>query len=475
MGEVYGFLKFARRGPERRPVPERVRDWLEIYCEWPEADVRQQAARCMDCGIPFCSSACPLDNVCPDWNYLSYAGDWGAAAERLHATNNFPEFTGRLCPALCEASCSLSVNGDPVTISAIEQTIVERAWSEGWIRAQAPEVRTGKRVAVIGSGPSGLACAQQLNRSGHSVTVFEKNEYVGGLLSLGIPDFKLEKHIVQRRVRLLEEEGIVFRTGTAVGTDVSTAQLREDFDAICLCGGSSVPRDLPVPGRELAGIHFAMDYLTQQNRRNAGQDVPPDELITAEGKNVVIIGGGDTGADCLGTAVRQGAKSIRQFELLPEPPLERPPGNPWPQWPAVLRTASAHEEYGEREFSITAERFDGADGRVSSLTAVRVDWQPSPNGGGPQMSHIDGSQVTIETEFVLLAMGFLHGAHEGLLTDLGVEFDERGNVRTDGSMMTTVDGVFAGGDVQRGQSLVVHAIAGGRAAAAGCNAWLAAT
>ena len=378
-----------------------------------------------------------------------------------------------MCPAPCEAACTLNVNMNPVAIEMIEKTIVERGWSEGWITPRPPEKRTGMKVAVIGSGPSGLACAQQLNRAGHQVTVFEGDEYVGGLLTLGIPDFKLEKVVVQRRVKQMEDEGVEFRTSTWVGRDYPTEQLRRDFQAICLCGGATVPRDLPVPGRELDGVHFAMDYLKQSNRRNDGQEFGPDETVSAEGKTVVILGGGDTGADCLGTSCRQGAVQTYQYELLPEPPSKRNPiTNPWPQWPTIFRTSSAHEEGGVRDYDILTKKLNGEDGKLKSLTAVRVGWERDPAGGRPRMVEVPDSEFTIETELVLLAMGFLHGEHRGLLTELGVDLDERGNVGTDSNFMTSVEGVFAGGDMQRGQSLVVHAIAGGRRTARGCDAWL---
>jgi len=472
MGKVTGFLEFSRQMPKRRPVSERVKDWSEVYTPWSEAQARAQAGRCMDCGVPFCNSGCPLGNLIPDWNDLVYNGDWQRAIEQLHATNNFPEFTGRICPAPCEPACTLSINQDPVAIEMLEKSIAERAWNEGWVQPNPPEVRTGKKVAVIGSGPAGLACAQQLNRAGHLVTVFERSEYVGGLLALGIPDFKLEKDVVRRRVKQMEAEGITFRANTWVGRDVPTEQLKQEFDAICLCGGATVPRDLPIPGRELDGVHFAMDYLTQQNRRNQGQTFASKDIISAKDKVVVILGGGDTGADCLGTAHRQGAKLVYQFELLPKPPAERGEDNPWPQWPLVFRTSPAHEEGGELDYNILTKRFDGEHGKLKSLTAVRLTWKAPEDGGRPQMVEIPGSEFTVETGLVLLALGFLHGDRSGLLTELGVALDERGNVMIDSRMMTSVPGVFAGGDMERGQSLVVHAIASGRTAARGCDEWL---
>lgn len=472
MGKVTGFIEFHRQLPKRRPVAERVLDWKEIYTKWTEQEARDQAGRCMDCGVPFCNFGCPLGNLIPDWNDLLFGGDWKRAIEQLHATNNFPEFTGRICPAPCEPACTLSINNDPVAIEMIEKAIANRAWDEGWITPQPPKTRTDKKVAVIGSGPAGLACAQQLNRAGHSVTVFERDEFIGGLLFLGIPDFKLEKDVVRRRLKQMEDEGVAFRPRTWVGRDVPTEQLRAEFDAICLTGGSTVPRDLPVPGRELKGVHFAMEYLTQQNRRLQGQQFSEDETITAKDKVVVILGGGDTGADCLGTAHRQGAKHVYQFELLPKPPENRAAGNPWPQWPTIFRASAAHEEGGEQDYNISTKSFNGENGVLKSLTAVRLEWQFPEDGGRPQMVEVPGSEFTIDVDLVLLAMGFLHGDRKGLLEELGVKLDERGNVVTDANMMTSVPGVFAGGDMQRGQSLVVHAIAGGRMTARGCDEWL---
>ena len=475
MGKTTGFMEWERELPDKRSVADRLADWREVYANWSEDQARSQAGRCMDCGVPFCNSSmgCPLGNLIPDWNDLVYSGDWEAALSELHATNNFPEFTGRVCPAPCEAACTLNINQNPVAIEMIEKSISERGWEEGWIKPEPPSQRSGKKIAVIGSGPAGLAAAQQLNRAGHLVTVFERDEVIGGLLTLGIPHFKLEKTVVSRRVKQMEDEGVEFRTSTWVGRDYLTDQLKADFHAIVLCGGATVPRDLPVPGRELDGVHFAMDYLKQSNRRNQGAEFGPDDTITAEGKNVVILGGGDTGADCLGTSHRQGALETWQYELLPIPPTERDNDtNPWPQWPMTFRTSSAHEEGGIRDYDILTKRLNGENGKLKSLTAVRVNWEPVPDGGRPKMVEVPGSEFTVETELILLAMGFLHGEQGGLLSDLGVELDDRGNVATDINFMTSVDGVFAGGDMQRGQSLVVHAIAGGRRTARGVDAWV---
>ena len=425
----------------------------------------------MDCGVPFCSNGCPLGNLIPEWNDLVYYDDWRSAIDRLHATNNFPEFTGRICPAPCEPACTLSINMDAVTIEMIEKAIADRAWDEGWIKPEPPSWRSGKRVAVVGSGPAGMAAAQQLNRAGHHVTLFERNEYVGGLLSLGIPDFKLEKNHVDRRVDQLTAEGVEIRTKVNVGSDITSRELLDGYDAVCLAGGSTAPRDLPVPGRELDGIHFAMDYLTQQNRKGRGQEFSPEETISAEGKSVVIIGGGDTGADCLGTAIRQRASRILQFEIMPRPPDGRKSGNPWPQWPDVFRISSAHEEGGIRDYNVSTKGFSGKDGKVGVLHCVRVEWQAT-EAGRARLVETLGSDFDIEADLVLLAMGFLHPEHNGLLDDLGVEYDGRGNVKTGASMMTSVGGVFSCGDMQRGQSLVVHAIASGRTCARDIDLYL---
>ena len=472
VGRPTGFKDTGRRPPPKRDVSERVQHFDEIYLNWTEQDARDQGGRCMNCSVPFCHQGCPLGNLIPDWNDLVYRGHWKKALAALHATNNFPEFTGRICPAPCEASCVLAINQDPVTIEYIEKAIADRGWQEGWIVPEPPATRTGKTVVVVGSGPAGMAAAQQLNRCGHAVTVFERDSQIGGLLRLGIPDFKLEKHVVQRRVDQMAEEGVAFETGVHVGLDYSASKLVDEFDAVCLSGGCTEARDLPVPGRDLGGVHFAMEYLTQQNNLLAGQAGPSEGRITAEGKRVVILGGGDTGADCLGTAHRQGAEVVYQFELLPEPPLKRRADNPWPEWPLVLRSSAAHEEGGIRDYDILTKSFTGTNGRVEKLNAVRIGWAPSDATGRPAMQEADGSAFEVETELVLLAMGFVHPEHGGMLEQLGVELDPRGNVGTDVNKMTSVPGVFAAGDMSRGQSLVVWALAEGREAARGIDAYL---
>ena len=471
MGKATGFLEIKRKKWPTRPVTERLRDWKEVYLPFPTDELAKQGARCMDCGIPFCHQGCPLGNLIPDWNDLVYRDRWREAIERLHATNNFPEFTGRLCPAPCEGSCVLGINDDPVTIKAVEVSIIDRAFDEGWVTAEPPAQRTGKRVAVVGSGPAGLAAAQQLNRAGHLVTVFERADRVGGLLRYGIPEFKMEKRFLDRRLALMEKEGIAFRTNAHVGVTVPVSELREGFDAIVLAGGACQPRDLPIPGRELAGVHFAMDYLTLQNKRCEGDAVPDAAFITAKDKRVVIIGGGDTGADCLGTVHRQGAVSVHQFELLPRPPDTRAADNPWPQWPNIFRVSSAHEEGGERVYAVSTQRFVGnAEGRVTALQAVKVEMVR--DGARLDFKPVPGSEFRLDVDLVLLAMGFLGAEKPGMLTDLGVKLTERGNVARDATWMTSVPGVFACGDMQRGQSLIVWAIAEGRSCAAGVDRWL---
>ena len=475
MGKVTGFLEYQRELPTRRPVPERTKDWLEIYKPFPLEKVRTQGARCMDCGVPFCHTGCPVNNIIPDWNDLVYRSRWKEAIRILHSTNNFPEFTGRICPAPCEAACVLGINEPPVAIKLVERNIVDHAWSEGWIRPEAPERKTGKRVAVIGSGPAGMAAAQQLARAGHHVEVFEKADRIGGLLRYGIPDFKMEKHHIDRRIEQMTAEGVVFRTKAHVGTAIPIADLRAEFHAILIAIGSEAPRDLKVPGRELKGIHFAMDFLPQQNKRVAGDDdivADPTRLaepILATGKRVVIIGGGDTGADCLGTSHRHKAASVQQFEIMPMPPPERASSTPWPLWPMMLREESSHEEGGVRNWSINTTHFSGdAEGNVTKLHAVKV-------GAPPKFEAIPGSELTLDVDLVLLAMGFTGPVKGGLVEALqaeGLQLDNRGNVQADESYMSTVPGVFAAGDARRGQSLVVWAIAEGRKAARGIDKYL---
>ena len=471
MGKPSGFIEIHRTKPRARPIETRVRDWKEVYLVEADAEMQQQGARCMDCGIPFCHQGCPLGNLIPDWNDLVYRNRWQAASERLHATNNFPEFTGRLCPAPCEGSCVLGINDDAVRIKSIELAIVERAFEEGWIRPQPPSMRTGRRVAVVGSGPAGLAAADQLNRAGHSVTVFERADRIGGLLRYGIPEFKMEKRLLDRRLAIMEQEGVVFRPGVDVGGGMPASALRSDFDATVLCGGATAPRDLPIAGRDLGGIHFAVDYLTQQNRRCEGDTVPPEEFISAEGRHVVIIGGGDTGADCLGTVHRQGALSVSQFEVMARPPEARAADNPWPQWPAIFRTSSAHEEGGERLYSVSTERFIGdRQGRVSAIQAVRGEMLRE--AGRMRFVALPDSGFDVKADLVLLAMGFVGPERGSLLSDLGVRMTERGTVWRDANWMTSEEGIFAAGDMQRGQSLIVWAIADGRSAARGVDAYL---
>jgi glutamate synthase (NADPH/NADH) small chain len=462
MGKVTGFMEYTREVPQRRDPAVRIKDWSEIYLPFPDDHLRTQAARCMDCGVPFCHTGCPLTNIIPDWNDLVYKGRWKEAVRQLHATNNFPEFTGRICPAPCESACVLGIIEPAVTIKQIEKTIIDRAFTEGWIVPEPPAVPSGKRVAVVGSGPAGLAAAQQLARAGHGVTVFEKADRIGGLLRYGIPSFKMEKHLIDRRLEQMRGEGVKFETNAQVGGNVPVEDLRREFDAILLAGGAEQPRNLNVPGRELKGIHFAMEYLPQQNRVCEGDTVP--EQILATGKRVVIIGGGDTGADCLGTSHRQGARSVTQFELLPKPPDSRSPSTPWPLWPMQLRIESSHEEGGTRDWSVSTVRFTGDEhGNVKQLHAMRVS---------TALEALPGTEFTLEADLVLLAMGFTGPVKHGMIDQLGVTLDARGNVTAGADYMSSVPGVFAAGDMRRGQSLVVWAIAEGRKAAEGIDRYL---
>jgi len=469
VGKPTGFIDYSRELPDRRPVSERVHDYLEVYNPFPDDKLKTQGARCMDCGIPFCLQGCPLGNLIPDWNDLVYRDQWRMAIDRLHATNNFPEFTGKLCPAPCEASCVLGINSDPVTIKQIEASIIDKAWDEGWVVPQPPPLVSGKTVGVVGSGPAGLACAQQLARAGHAVTVFERADRIGGLLRYGIPDFKMEKRHLDRRLRQMEAEGVVFRPGVNVGVDVTAKELLAAFDAICLCGGSTQPRDLPIEGRELRGIYPAMHFLTMQNRRVAG-DSNHGEFISARDKRVVIIGGGDTGADCLGTVHRHGCKSVHQFEIVPRPPESRAPSNPWPQWSNVFRVSSAHEEGGIREYSINTRRFLGQEGHVRALETVQVEMKT--DNGRPRFVELPGTEKVYPADLVLLAMGFVGPEKKGMLEQLGVELDALGNVKADADKRTSVSKVFTAGDMTRGQSLIVRAIAEGRHAARSIDEFL---
>jgi glutamate synthase (NADPH/NADH) small chain len=470
MGKITGFMEIKRETPSRRPVNERLRDWREYDLKMPEDKLRAQGARCMDCGIPFCHKGCPLGNIIPDWNDLIYRGRWKEAIERLHSTNNFPEFTGRVCPAPCEEACVLNINNDPVTIKLIEKNIIDHAWTEGWITPQPAPRSTGKRVAVVGSGPAGLACAQQLARAGHAVTLYERSDRVGGLLMYGIPDFKMEKHLVHRRVEQMKAEGVEFVTSCRVGFDITGEEMRAKYDAIALTMGATKPRDLPIPGRDLKGIHFAMEFLPLQNKRNQGDKIADDVFISAKGKRVVILGGGDTGSDCLGTSNRQGALSVHQYELLPMPPEERTHEMPWPDWPMILRTSTSHEEGVNRDWSINTRKFSGDDGQVTKLHGIRLNWQRSADGR-MAMEEIPGSDFELDCDLVLLALGFLGPEPEGIITQLGLKLDPRSNVLCD-NYQSSVPNVFAAGDTRRGQSLVVWAIWEGRECARAVDAYL---
>ncbi len=470
MGKITGFMELARIQEVALPPGERVRNYREFVLALDDEAASKQGARCMDCGIPFCQSGCPINNVIPDWNDLVYRKQWRAAIDVLHSTNNFPEFTGRVCPAPCESACTLNINNDPVGIKSIEHFIIDRAWEEGWVTPLPPLAKTGRRVAIVGSGPAGLACAQQLARAGHDVVVYEKADRIGGLLRYGIPDFKMEKHLIDRRMAQMSIEGVVFRPNVDVGKDVDAQTLVNEHDAVIVAAGAEQPRDLPVPGRELSGIHFAMEFLPQQNRVVAGDTVPSQLMAT--GKHVVVIGGGDTGSDCVGTSNRHGAKSVTQFELLPQPPEREDKPIVWPYWPIKLRTSSSHEEGCKRDWAVATKRFEGRNGKVEKLVAARVEWQKGADGQ-PKMVEMPGTEFEMKADLVLLAMGFLGPVRKGLLEQLGVECDTRGNVRANvADYRTTVSKVFAAGDMRRGQSLVVWAIREGRQCARAVDEFL---
>ena len=470
MGKITGFMEISRQDPASAPPKERIQHYREFTLDLPQEAISQQGARCMDCGIPFCQTGCPVNNIIPDWNDLVYRGLWREALEKLHSTNNFPEFTGRICPAPCESACVLNINNDAVTIKNIEHTIVDKGWSEGWIMPQPAPLKTGKRVAVVGSGPAGMAAAQQLARAGHQVVVFEKNDRIGGLMRYGIPDFKMEKHLIDRRLDQMRAEGVEFRPNTHVGVNLDSQVLLQEFDALLLTGGSEQPRDLTVPGRELQGVHFALSFLPQQNRRNAGDTVL--DQISAKDKQVVVIGGGDTGSDCVGTSIRQGARAVTQFELLPRPPERENKSLVWPQYPMKLRTSSSQEEGCTRDWSVATKAFRGSHGILESLLAVRLEWKKNAQGQ-MTMQEVPGSEFEIPADLVLLAMGYLHPIHAGLLEQLGVALDARGNVQANPEQyQTSVPKVFAAGDLRRGQSLVVWAIREGRQAARAVDEFL---
>jgi len=475
MGKPTGFMEYSRQERDYKPVEERIKHYEEFVIPLSDQDVSTQGARCMDCGIPFCHQGCPVNNIIPDWNDLVWKGEWERATRVLHSTNNFPEFTGRICPAPCQEACTLNIDGEPVTIKTIECAIVDKAWENGWVKPIPAEHKTGRKVAVVGSGPAGMACAQQLGRAGHDVTLFEKNNRIGGLLRYGIPDFKMDKRYIDRRVEQMEAEGVTFRPDTHVGADISTQQLMNDFDAIALTGGSEQSRDLPVPGRDLEGVYFAMQFLPQQNRRDAGDTVPADLSITATDKHVIVIGGGDTGSDCIGTSIRQGCKSVTQLEILPRPPEQEDKALTWPDWPNKMRTSSSQEEGATRDWSVATREFIGENGKLRKIRCIRVEWTKDEQGAW-QMNEVEGSEFELDADLVLLAMGFVHPIQEGLLNDLGLAYDARGNVKGDtegtDAYKTSIDKVFAAGDMRRGQSLVVWAIREGRQCARAVDEFL---
>lgn len=474
MGKITGFMEFERELPKKRRVEERIRDYKELYLPMPEEKRREQAGRCMNCGVPFCHTGCPLGNLIPDWNDLVYSGNWKEALHELHATNNFPEFTGRLCPAPCEEACVLGINAPAVTIEEIEKSIIEKGFSEGWVKAEPPTNRTGKKVAVIGSGPSGLAAAQQLNRAGHWVTVFERADRIGGLLRYGIPHFKMEKWVIDRRLEIMEQEGIVFKTNVKVGTDITRDDLDKEFDAVVFCGGATKSRDLPIEGRDLDGVQFAMNFLPQSNARVEGDDVTVrwGEEITATGKNVIVIGGGDTGSDCIGTSIRQGCESVENFELLPMPPVGRPETQPWPFWPMKYRSSSSHEEGCERHYSILTKRFIGENGKLTGLETINIVLETPEGGGRPNLKELPGTEKTWECDLAVLALGFVGPETDSIVSQYGCELDSRGNVKVSDNWMSSTPGFFAAGDCQRGQSLIVWAISDGRECAASVDEFL---
>ena len=475
MGKPTGFMEFARQDRGYAPVEERIKHYNEFVIPLSDSDLSTQGARCMDCGIPFCHQGCPVNNIIPDWNDLVWKGDYQRALTVLHSTNNFPEFTGRICPAPCQESCTLNIDDNPVTIKTIECAIVDKGWENGWIKPQLAEHKTGKKVAVVGSGPAGMAAAQQLARAGHDVTLFEKADRVGGLLRYGIPDFKMEKHIIDRRAEQMAAEGVVFKTNTNIGVNLPAKQLLEDFDAVALTGGSELSRDLPAQGRELDGVHFAMEFLPQQNKRNAGDTVPDDVALSAKDKHVIVIGGGDTGSDCIGTSIRQGCKTVTQLEIMPQPPQRENKELTWPEWPNKMRTSSSQEEGAKRDWCVTTKKIEGENGKVTKIHCARVEWSKGDNGAW-QMSDVPGSEFVLDADLVLLAMGFVHPVQEGMLNELGVAYDGRGNVKgdTEGSdaYKTSLDKVFAAGDMRRGQSLVVWAIREGRQCARAIDEFL---